>query len=184
MAEEKMRGDLGGAIVFPNTPESEGPNIPEPILRLTAKSSEEKTYIVFFYRTDEDEAIFHMGIGREDAYMAIERMCNTYPIDILKSFVLVEVPAIDRFGKGCFMMKHPEDSVSVYAFCKSVEKYFANLTDFDIEEFNSENRELDNDRAPEQTQQQPTLAQMMAGSSDQAVAEAYAQAIQEGGNGQ
>lgn len=179
MAEEKLRGDLGGAIAFPNT-DPNGPQIPEAILRLQPKSSEEKIYLVLFYRTDEDECLFHLGVGREDAYMAIERMCNTYPIDILKSIVLVEVPAIDRFGKGTYMLKAPEDAASVYAFCKSVEKYFANLTDFNIEEFNSENNDAENDRRPEQ----PAFPiPQVVSSGDQMVAEAYAQEIQGGQHG-
>lgn len=118
------------------------------IMKLGARSPEKKIYIVLYNRTDEDSNGFLYCVGRYDCYTSIERLLNTYPIDIHESLVLVEVPAVNSKGSGEWMLKHPDNASSIYQFCKAVEGLFSNQ-DFCIDDFNDQNlEEEDNEPRP------------------------------------
>lgn len=158
-------------------------SVPAPIRALGTKSPEEKIYIVLYNRTDEDSNGFIICEGRYDCYVSIERIVNTYPIDIHNSVVLVEVPAVNKNNNGEWMMKHPANASSIYQFCKTVEKMFP-AHDFSIDDFNDKNLEADND--PEipvtETDLRASYSNAVASDADTEIAKSYQQMLLEGSN--
>lgn len=112
------------------------------IVRLGNKSSEEKLYIILY--NYEENNCFEICNGRIECCKTIERLLNSYSIDIHNSVILVEIPAINSKGEAEWVLKHPEKAMSIYQFAKRMQVYFGE--NFDIEDYNYENNDPDNDR--------------------------------------
>jgi len=115
------------------------------IAALGNKSSEEKIYLILYEYMDNEigdlEQKFKLCVGREDCYRTIENILATIEnVDINKSVVLVEVPGINKNGKGEWLMKNPINAPSIYQFCKMVEKMFGE-TAFDVDAYLNESSE-------------------------------------------
>lgn len=181
MMEIGMQNGLGisNGGVSPITFDS----VPAPIKALGTKSPEEKIYIVLYNRTDEDSNGFIICEGRYDCYVSIERIVNTYPIDIHNSVVLVEIPAVNKSNQGEWMMKHPANASSIYQFCKTVEMMFPGR-DFSIDDFNDKNLEDDNNPEVPVTESdlRASYGNTVANDADTEVARSYQQLLQEGSN--
>lgn len=102
------------------------------------KNQEQKLYIVAYYNTEYEEYKYAEFTGRYNTYFGIKRILESESVDIRASVVLVELVGLDPLNrnKARRYLMHPDDALSIYDFCHSIEKYFGDNA-YSIDEYDT-----------------------------------------------
>lgn len=95
------------------------------------KSHEDKAYLVLIMGIDDSDALvdgsFKICYGRTACYRYIESLAEAYgeDLDVHESRVITETKQTETStGNTKYYLIDFEDSISIYAFCKSVERFY------------------------------------------------------------
>ncbi len=115
------------------------------------KGFEEKLYLVLYTYGNEDHSSengWKLCTGRTETYEFIKSIIDE--IDIFNSKILVETKKQDiKTGERGYYFLSIEKSLTVYAFCKSIEQYYGD-DGFDIEDYNYSKPEINSQLTPQQ----------------------------------
>lgn len=125
-----------------NSPYYQGKKAESPIaFNIPTKSFEDKKYIVLINQESNDELFngqYKICNGRTECFRYIHTLIEAFgdEIDAHNSKVITETKQIEAdTGNNKYYLINLEDSVSVYAFCKSVEEYYkGTIYEFSIDD--------------------------------------------------
>lgn len=157
MSEEKKNKPIDPMIFEKDSPYYEKPEkelINPMTFDVPTKSFEDKIYIVLMASDSNDELFdgqFKICHGRTACYRYIEHLINAFGVDldVHNSKIITETKQTESdTGNKKYYLINYDESLSIYAFCKSVESYYG-ADGFNIDDTFSpptiDNNELSNE---------------------------------------